>query len=145
MQYAHASEDFERFIRDARDALLLQTRHQAFTVVQAVLWVFRRRLDASSILKFAAVLPPVLAAIFIQDWEPASRPVPFADGEALTHEVRMVRSQHNLSPDESIRIVSEVVRRHVDAEAFGAVLRELPPGAATFWGVARGASPGSGG
>jgi Uncharacterized conserved protein len=67
MELQHASEDFERFLRDAKEHSGLATRNQVFTMVQGVLQTFRRRLDVREALLFADVLPPVLRAIFVSD------------------------------------------------------------------------------
>lgn len=51
----------------------------------------------------------------------------------MTAEVKALQAAHNFSPDTCIRDVAEALRRHVDLEAFEAVLAELPRGAAEFW------------
>jgi uncharacterized protein (DUF2267 family) len=135
LSYAHASEDFERFIVDARDRLSLAIRHQVFTVVQAVLWVFRRRLDVSQAIAFAQVLPPVLCAIFLQDWNPAEPAVPFGEREELAREVQSVRGDHNFAPGDAIDTVAATLRRHIDRDAFDAVLASMPGDAAKYWAV----------
>lgn len=135
MDYQHASERFERFLDDARAALGLATRNQAYTTVQAVLLVFRRRLTVRDGLRFADVLPAVLRALFVADWDPDAPPRPFDSREALTAEVRALRTHHNFSPETAIRDVAGALRRTVDAEAFAQVLATLPDGAREFWRV----------
>ena len=46
-EYQIATQRFDAFLADAQDTLGLATRNQAYTVVQAVLLTFRRRLAAS--------------------------------------------------------------------------------------------------
>ncbi len=133
LEYAHASEAFERFMSEARDALGLTTSHQTFTVVEAVLWVFRRRLDAAGVAAFAQVLPAVLRAIFIEGWDPAAPALAFLGRSQLAREVQAVRGDHNLAPDDAFETVAAVLRRHVDAKAFDAVLARLPSDAARYW------------
>lgn len=58
-----------RFLLDARDTAGLGSTHQAYTMVQGVLQTFRRRLEISEAIRFAGVLPPVLRAIFVADWD----------------------------------------------------------------------------
>jgi predicted nucleic acid-binding protein len=69
MDYQHASEEFERFLRDAISESGLTTRNQIYTMAQGVLQVFRRRLDVGDAVKFVNVLPPILRAIFVSDWD----------------------------------------------------------------------------
>jgi uncharacterized protein (DUF2267 family) len=134
-EYLHAGEAFERFLDDARDALDLTTRHQTYTTVQAVLLVFRRRLSVEDGLKFASVLPAVLRAIFVADWDLDRPCLPFSDHAAMVAEVKALRRHHNFSPDNAIQAVAAVLQRHVDPAAFNTVLQEIGPGAQAFWAV----------
>jgi len=135
MQYAHASERFERFMRDAQTRLDRVTSHQTYQSVHAVLRVFRRRLTPQEGLDFANVLPAVLRAIFVEDWD-LSEPVrPFASRTDLTREVQQVRVNHNLSPDTVIADIAVALRSQVDPVAFEACLGRIGPEARDFWAV----------
>jgi uncharacterized protein (DUF2267 family) len=133
MELQHASDDFEKFLADARDISGLATRNQAYTMVQGVLVTFRRRLDPKDAIRFAAVLPPLLRAIFVGDWDVDVPPVPFADRTVLVREAQSLRKDHNFAPDSCIDDVASALRRHVDQAAFDSVLARLPAGAADFW------------
>jgi uncharacterized protein (DUF2267 family) len=133
MEYQHASDDFERFLADARERADLVTRNQTWTMVDAVFRVFRRRLTVAEGLRFAEVLPPVLRAMFVVDWDTAAEPLPFASREAMTAEVQAVRGDHNFAPDTAIPCVAAALRAAVDAAAFERVLDTLPEGARGFW------------
>lgn len=97
MEYQQASQDFERFLADARAISMLATRNQTYTMVQGVLQVFRRRLDLRDALRFADVLPPVLRAIFVADWDPDEPRRPFEDRSAMTREVQALRQPQSLA------------------------------------------------
>ncbi|MFG1425479.1 DUF2267 domain-containing protein [Roseixanthobacter glucoisosaccharinicivorans] len=133
MAIQHASADFERFLADARDTSGLTTRNQTYTMVEGVLRTFRARLSPSEAIRFAQVLPPVLRAIFVSDWDLELAPVPFCDRARLTREVQGLRQHHNFAPDTCIADVAAALRRATDPAAFTAVLGTLPPEAATFW------------
>ncbi|MBX9592320.1 MAG: DUF2267 domain-containing protein [Hyphomonadaceae bacterium] len=105
-EYLHASQDFERFLQDAREASDLATRHQVYTMVQGVLQTFLRRLEVRHAILFANALPPVLRAIFVDDWDPNEPSRPFEDRATMTREVQALRRDHNLAPDTSIRDVA---------------------------------------
>ncbi|MBR0555683.1 DUF2267 domain-containing protein [Ciceribacter sp. L1K23] len=135
MEYRHASRDFDAFMTDLRDHAMLQTTHQTYTMLQAVLYAFRRRLDIKQAIAFAAVLPPVLRAIFVSDWDVDVPPVPFGSEAEMMAEVRALRHNHNLSTDWAIRDVAVVLWRHVDPAAFERVLSDLPEGAREFWRI----------
>lgn len=135
MEYRQASHDFDAFMVELRDHAMLQTMHQTYTMLQAVLYAFRRRLDVRQALAFAAILPPVLRAIFVSDWDVDVPPVPFGTEAEMMAEVRALRHNHNLSTDWAIRDVVTVLRRHVDPAAFERVLSDMPEGARDFWRI----------
>ncbi|BAI76282.1 hypothetical protein AZL_d04560 (plasmid) [Azospirillum sp. B510] len=135
MEIQHASEEFERFLADARDVSALTTRNQTYTMVQGVLQVFRRRLSFEEAIRFAGVLPPVLRAIFVTDWNPDEPRLAFGDRAAMTREAQSLRRDHNFAPDSCIGDVATALRRHVDRQAFDRVIATLPEGAAEFWRV----------
>lgn len=133
--YFDASRDFDAFIRDVRDTCLLQTHHQAYHTLRAVLHVFRDHLAIEGALRFAGVLPPVVRAIFVEDWMP-SPPRPFPDRAMLQAKVKAVRRDHNLAPDTAIADVAAALRRsRIDVRALDRVLAGLPEGARDFWAV----------
>lgn len=133
LEYRQASRDFDAFMEDLRDTSMLTTSHQAYTMLQAVLQVFRRRVTVQQALDFAGVLPPVLRAIFVSDWNLDEPRKPFASRAEMTGEVLELRPDHNFSTDTAIADVATVLRRHVDAAAFERVLAGLPSGARDFW------------
>lgn len=132
-EYQRATDDFYAFLLDARDTAGLVTTHQTYTMVQGVLQAFRRRLEISDAIRFADVLPPVLRAIFVADWDPEEPKRPFDDLVTMTKEVQALRAEHNFAPDSAIPDVASALRRHVDVRKFDRVLARLPDGAAKFW------------
>lgn len=135
MEYQHASESFEKFLSDAKDALGLSTRNQTYTTVEAVLLVFRRRLDVREALRFADTLPPILRAIFVSGWDIDAPKRPFGSRAEMTAEVQALRPHHNFSPDSAIRDVASALRKAVDAPEFERVLATLPEDARDYWRI----------
>jgi uncharacterized protein (DUF2267 family) len=133
MEYRQASRDFDAFLLDARDTAMLQTTNQAYTMVEAVMMVFRRRLSVAEALAFANVLPPVLRAVFVSGWDIAEPRTPFVGREALTGEVLAFRGDHNVSPQSAIADVAAALHRHVDPAAFARILEQLEPAAREYW------------
>ena len=70
-------------------------------MVQGVLQVCRRRLDIKDAAFFANVLPPVLRAIFVADWDTDEPWRPFEDRAVMTKEVQALRADHNFAPEEN--------------------------------------------
>ena len=132
-EYQRATDDFYAFLLDARDTAGLETTHQTYTMVQGVLQTFRRRLEIPDAIRFADVLPPVLRAIFVADWNPEEPKRQFDDLVTMTKEVQALRAEHNFAPDTAIADVASALRRHVDLRKFDLVLASLPDGATKFW------------
>ena len=102
-------------------------------MVQGVFQTFRRRLDLKDAIRFAGVLPAVLRAIFVANWNTEEPRRPFEDRAVMTQEVRALRADHNFAPETAIQDVARALRRHVDEAAFDRVLESLPSGASEFW------------
>lgn len=136
MAYRTASKDFDAFLLDVRNTCMLQTLHQAYHTLRAVLHVFRAHLSVTEALAFADVLPPVTRAIFIEDWRPEDVPAPFPSRQALQAEVKQIRRDHNLAPDSAIQNVAAALgRSSIDMRELDRVLAGLPVGARDFWSV----------
>lgn len=135
LEYQRASHDFEQFMLAARDAAGLTTTNQAWTMVEGVLLVFRRRLTVDQAIEFANILPPLLRALFLDDWHPGGEPAPFSPRQELTEEVRSLRPQHNFSPDNAIEAFAIALRGCVDKDSLRRVLAKLPPQASSFLAV----------
>lgn len=133
--YRHATREFRAFLADARDRMGLTSDNMAYTAIDGVFRVFRRRLTAQQGLDFASVLPAVPRAIFVQDWDLSDGPVPFADRSSLIAEARALRKHHNLTPDNAIEAVAWALRRSVRQADLDRVLEGFPEAAREFWAV----------
>lgn len=131
--YRHASKEWRAILDDARDRMNLSSDNMAYTAIDAVFQVFRRRLSAQQGLDFASVLPAVPRAIFVAGWDVSTPPLPFADRVTLTAEVRAVRPDHNLTPDNAIEATAWTIWRYVNHAELDRVLNRLPEGARDFW------------
>ena len=131
----HATKDWQAFLADAQERLGTPTDNATYTVVDAVLQVFRRRLTPAQGIAFANLLPGCLRALFVQDWDIGAPPLPFAARTEMTREVQAIRKDHNLAPDHAIAAVAFALRRHVHQRDLDALLARLPDGAAAFWHV----------
>ncbi len=136
MEYQHASEAFDRFLRDLIEQSGLATRNQVYTVTQGVFQTFRRRLDICDAIRFAGVLPPVLRAIFVADWNTDEPKRGFADRAVMIAEVKALRRDHNFASDTSIEDVAIALRKNMAEAELDSVLAALPKEAAEFWRVA---------
>jgi len=133
MEYQHAGEDFERFLLAAIENAGLTTRNQAYTMVQAVFLVFRRRLDLADAIAFANVLPPLQRALFVADWDTSEPRLPLASLAEMTQEAQGLRRHHNFSPDTCIQDVAKALRQTMDEAALDRLLAGWPEEVRNFW------------
>ena len=134
-EYQRATDDFYRFLLKVRDLSGFGSTHQAYTMVQGVLQTFRSRLEIKDAILFASVLPPVVRAVFVADWDTNDPVRPFEDRDSMTKEVMTLRPGHNFSTKTAIGDVSSALRQCIDEEAFDHILTKLPAGALEFWQV----------
>jgi uncharacterized protein (DUF2267 family) len=133
VEYQRATDQFNQFLRDARDAADLVTINQAYTMAQGVLQTFRRRLAIDEAIRFATVLPASLRALFVANWDVDEPKHAFEDRAAMTREVQSLRPLHNYAPDSAIRAVAIALRHNVDEAALDRIFDKLPEGARQFW------------
>lgn len=136
-EYRRASAQFDDFLAAVAEEAGLTTSHQAYTTVQGVLVTFRRRLTLGQGMLFAQVLPPMLRALFVVDWDPHVQPSPVLDLSAWRREVQELRLNHNIAPASAIENVATVLWRSVDPSLFAACLERLPAFAREYWAQPR--------
>jgi uncharacterized protein (DUF2267 family) len=132
-EYENASRDFERFMDDLLEISMLATQRQAYAILRGVLHVFRDHLTVEQALRFAGILPPVLRAVFVEDWLPRADPPPFPSETQLAAEIRAVWKDHDIASENSIRDVAQALRRNVAMGDLRRVLGTLPPAAQRYW------------
>ncbi|WP_318527405.1 DUF2267 domain-containing protein [Roseobacter sinensis] len=133
--YRHATREWRAFLEDVKLKTDLASDNHAYTAVDGVLQTFRRRLTAQQGLDFATVLPSVLRAIFVHDWDVTTPPRPFAARSLLMAEVKALRPNHNLTPDNAIEATAWAVWRCTNHRDLERVLARLPEPARDFWRV----------
>ena len=133
--YRHASKEWRAILDDLRDRMDLISDNSAYTARDGVLQVCRRRLTAQHGLEFASVLPAIPRAVFVAGWQVKIPPLPFVEREALVQEVKKVRQNHNLTPDNAIEATAWSLRRYTNKSDLERILASLPEGAVQFWHV----------
>lgn len=130
--YRQATREWQAFLAEARDAMGLSSDNATYTAVEGVLRAFRRRLTPQQAIDFAQVLPSVLRALFVADWQlqPPILPGSRAD---WTAEAMALRPHHNLTPPTCVAATALALRKSVLRADLDRVLATLPPFAAEFW------------
>lgn len=131
--YRQATREWQAFLADAQYAMDTPTDHSTFTAVEGVLRAFRHRLTPQQAIVFAQVLPSVLRALFIADWNLSDPPAPPGNRADWTAEARALRRHHNIAPENCVAATAYALRRAVLREDLDRVLSRLPPFAAEFW------------
>jgi uncharacterized protein (DUF2267 family) len=134
-EYQRASQHFEQFMHDVCEESGLNTSHAAYNMVVGVLRAFRRRLGIKDALRFANILPPVLRALYVADWDVDEPLKPFQDIATMTQEVKALRAEHNFSTDTAIHDVAVALRRNMIESDLDLLLATFPKGASEFWQV----------
>lgn len=110
----------------------LSSDNATFTAVEGVLRAFRRRLTPQQAIDFAQVLPSVLRALFVADWQLAA-PSPSGTRADWTAEAMALRPDHNLTPPNCVAATALALRKSVLRADIDRVLATLPAFAADFW------------
>ncbi len=134
-EYQRASDQFASFLSDAKIEAGLGSVHQAYTMIQGVFQVFRRRLNIKDAIIFTSALNVGMRALFIADWNPDEDILPFTTIEKMNDEVKLLRPDHNFSPNTAIMDVARALKKNVDVEVFNSVLEKLPVEAKEFWKI----------
>ena len=131
--YRQATREWQAFLSDAQEAIGTPTDHSTFTAVEGTLRAFRRRLTPQQAIDFAQVLPSVLRALFVADWDLSLPPVPPGTRADWTREAQGLRRHHNIAPEGVVAGTATALRKAVLREDLDRVLSRLPPFAAEFW------------
>lgn len=131
--YRQATREWQAFLADAQDAIGTPTNHSTFTAVEGVLRTFRRRLTPQQAIDFAQVLPAVLRALFVADWDLSHPPAPPGTRADWTAEAKSLRPHHNIATDHCIAGTAIALRKHVQRADLDRALQRLPPFATDFW------------
>lgn len=131
--YRQATREWQAFVHDAKAEMNLASDNACFTAVEGVLHAFRRRLTPQQAIDFAQVLPAVLRALFVANWQLDEGPLPPGTRADWTAEAMALRSHHNLTPPNCVAATALALRKSVLCEDLDRVLATLPPFAAEFW------------
>ena len=133
--YRQATREWQAFLADAMAEMGLSTDHSTFTAVEGVLHAFRRRLTPQQAIDFAQVLPSVLRALFVAEWDLSQPPAPSGTRADWTAEAKALRRHHNIAPDNAVAATAFALRRAVLRADLDRVIAPLPPFASEFWSV----------
>lgn len=135
--YKHSEKEFKSFLKDARDRMgqVLESDNMAYTAVDGVLHVFRRRLTPPQVIAFGDVLPSTLRAMLVYGWKVDAVPLPFGSRSEMIREAQELRQNHNITPLNVIEATGYALWRHVNHQDLARVLAQIGPEAVTFWHV----------
>lgn len=132
-EYQLAHIVYNQILTGLCEELHLATRNQTYSLLQSVLLTFRRRLTAPQVLQFASLLPPIVRAIFVKDWNEREYQPAFGGANELIADVKDLRRAHKFADDHAIRAVSHILRRYMDKAKLDAALADISDEAIAFW------------
>ena len=135
VEYQRASDHFAKFLTDTKNESYLGSIHQAYTMIQGVFQVFRRRLTIKESIIFLSALNVGMRALYTIDWDPDEKIIPFSSMEEMNMEVKILRPNHNFATETAIQEVAKSIRKNVDLELFENTLKKLPVEAQNFWSI----------
>lgn len=133
--YRQATREWQAFLADAQEAIGTPTDHSTFTAVEGVLRAFRARLTPQQAVDFAQILPAVLRALFVADWDLDAAILPPGSRADWTAEAQALRRHHNIAPDGCVAGTAIALRKSVQQADLERVLARLPAFATEFWSV----------
>lgn len=131
--YRQATREWQAFLAEAKAAMNLDSDNATFTAVEGVLRTYRRRLTPQQSIDFAQVLPSVLRALFVADWQLDEGPLPSGSRKDWTAEAMALRPHHNLTPTSCVAATAVALRKSVQREDLERALATLPAFASDFW------------
>lgn len=130
--YRQATREWQAFLTDAKAAMNLTSDNATFTAVEGVLRAFRRRVTPQQAIDFAQVLPSVLRALFVADWQLAD-PAPPGTRTDWSADAMALRPHHSLTPPNCVEATALALRKSVLCGDLDRVLTSLPDFAVEFW------------
>jgi uncharacterized protein (DUF2267 family) len=131
--YRQATREWQAFLAEAKTAMNLESDNATYTAVEGVLRAFRRRLTPQQAIDFAQVLPSVLRALFVADWQLDTGPLPPGSRADWTSEAMALRPHHNMTPANCVAATALALRKSVLREDLDRVIATLPAFAAEYW------------
>jgi uncharacterized protein (DUF2267 family) len=110
-EYQRAYDFFAQFLTDAKIISGLGSVHQAYTMVQGVFQVFRRRLTLRDSIIFTSALNVGLRALYIAEWNPDEEIQPFSTIDEMNKEVKLLRPDHNFATETAILDVAKALEK----------------------------------
>lgn len=134
-EYQRATDEFKAFLGDVMSHGSLPTRNVAYTMAQAVLQAFRRRLTLEEAILFAGILPGAVRGFFVADWNPNEPHIAFDAQADMMAEIKSLRPDHNLSQlsENPVADVAFALKACVGEETFERTLKAISDDAVTFW------------
>ena len=132
MEIAYASRQFLELLAALKRTAYLETHTQCYAMLRAVLHEFRRYLTIPQALALADALPPIVRAIFVEDWQPADPPRP-PSPQAFDAAVTRRLAPHHAPPGDIALRVFEVLQDRSAQPKLARALAALPAGLRTLW------------
>lgn len=109
-------------------------RHEAYSVMRAVLHALRDRLSPDSAMRLAAQLPLLLKGVFVEGWRPGHTPIRTHTADAFVERVAAaLPAGVEIDPGYATRAAIKVCWSHMHGGAIEKARGEVPADIRELW------------
>lgn len=122
------------WLNEIQERLGWQDRNRAYHALRAVLHALRDRLAVQEAVDLGAQLPLLVRGFYYEGWKPAKTPVKERKkSEFIAHVAKDFVNDPLLNPEEVVRVVFQVLAKHVSAGEIEDVKGNLPHELKELW------------
>jgi len=132
-EIAQASVQFMQLLGALKDRAFLQTHNQCYAMLRAVLHEFRGYMTVDRAIAFAGALPPLVRAIFVEDWHPDGAPPPPPVPSDFDAAVVKRLAPHHIPPDGIAGDVFALLAERMEPSRAARAIDALPEGLQELW------------
>ncbi len=122
----------DTWLKELKEDLHLQSRHQAYSTLRAVLHVLRDRLTIDESADLGAQLPLVIRGIYYDEYKPSRMPVKIRDKKEFLMRIKE-HFRDGVDPEQAAKSVFKVMKHKVTDGEIRDVENMMPPEVKELW------------
>lgn len=126
-------EHSQHWLDDVLDALRTDDRELAYAALRAVLHTLRDRLPPAEAVDLAAQLPMLLRGMYFEGWMPDRGATRLRNRDAFLRHVAREMKRSDVSPEEAVRAVFQLLTARVAHGEIADVIGTLPETLESLW------------
>lgn len=122
------------WLNDLMTQMGWQDRHQAYSILRAVLHTLRDRLIVDEAVNLGAQLPMLIRGFYYEGWHPADKPLKYRHKkDFMQHVAEHFREFDEAEQDKVVGAVFRVLNHHLAEGTIDKIKQELPAELREFW------------